>query len=183
MTHAPGATVAEPHISRVWAMPNKYTFAIKEIKYLIHRYTFGKQIIINPMCGETGLGTHTNDLNPKLNADDHRDALEYLRGFDDNFADVLLFDPPFSSRQALESYSAVGMENFCKNNGWYAKLRDEVARVTKPGGVVISCGWNSMGLGKKRGFKIIEILLVAHGSSHNDTIVTVERKAAGALTA
>lgn len=26
------------------------------------------------------------------------------------------------------------------------------------------------------GFEIIEILLVAHGGMHNDTIVTVERK-------
>lgn len=33
-----------------------------------------------------------------------------------------------------------------------------------------------MGIGKKNGFEIIEILLVAHGGMHNDTIVTVERK-------
>ena len=37
-------------------------------------------------------------------------------------------------------------------------------------------GWNSNGVGKVRGFEIIEILLIAHGGSHNDTIVTVERK-------
>lgn len=29
---------------------------------------------------------------------------------------------------------------------------------------------------KNRGFEIIEIMLVAHGGNHNDTIVTVERK-------
>lgn len=32
------------------------------------------------------------------------------------------------------------------------------------------------GIGKTRGFEIVEILLVAHGGNHNDTIVTVERK-------
>ena len=32
------------------------------------------------------------------------------------------------------------------------------------------------GDGKKYGFEIIEILLVAHGGWHNDTIVTVEKK-------
>ena len=32
------------------------------------------------------------------------------------------------------------------------------------------------GIGKQYGFEIIEILLVAHGGWHNDTIVTVERK-------
>lgn len=31
-------------------------------------------------------------------------------------------------------------------------------------------------MGLKRGFEIVEILLVAHGSNHNDTIVTVEKK-------
>ena len=46
----------------------------------------------------------------------------------------------------------------------------------KKGGIVLSCGWNSMGIGKTRGFEIIEILLVAHGGAKNDTIVTVEVK-------
>jgi hypothetical protein len=31
-------------------------------------------------------------------------------------------------------------------------------------------------MGKNRGFEIVEILIVAHGGHHNDTLVTVERK-------
>ena len=31
-------------------------------------------------------------------------------------------------------------------------------------------------MGNKRGYEIIEILLVSHGSAHNDTICVVERK-------
>lgn len=42
--------------------------------------------------------------------------------------------------------------------------------------MAISFGWNSQGFGKNLGFKIIEILLVAHGRGHNDTIVTVEER-------
>jgi len=37
-------------------------------------------------------------------------------------------------------------------------------------------GWNSMGLGINRGFRMDRILLVPHGGSKNDTIVTVETK-------
>jgi hypothetical protein len=37
-------------------------------------------------------------------------------------------------------------------------------------------GWNSSGVGTKRGMELIEVLLVSHGGSHNDTICTVERK-------
>lgn len=44
------------------------------------------------------------------------------------------------------------------------------------GGKCISLGWNSGGVGEKNGFSITRILLVPHGSHHNDTIVTVEVK-------
>jgi hypothetical protein len=58
----------------------------------------------------------------------------------------------------------------------WKRWKDEIARVIQPGGVCISFGWSSAGLGKDRGFEIVEILLVPHGGNHNDTIVTVERK-------
>ena len=44
------------------------------------------------------------------------------------------------------------------------------------GGYAISFGWNTNGFGKARGFKIVEIMAVAHGGSKNDTFVTVEKK-------
>ncbi len=37
-------------------------------------------------------------------------------------------------------------------------------------------GWNTGGLGKGRGFSLDRILLVPHGGTRNDTIVTVETK-------
>jgi hypothetical protein len=42
--------------------------------------------------------------------------------------------------------------------------------------VVLSFGWNTSGMGKARGFEIEEILLVCHGSDHNDTICMAERR-------
>ena len=47
---------------------------------------------------------------------------------------------------------------------------------SKKDGVVITCGWNSSGIGNVNGFRIVEILLVHHGGWHNDTIITVEKK-------
>ena len=61
-------------------------------------------------------------------------------------------------------------------HGQYMKSGEEIGRIVNRGGIVISCGWNSGGIGKKYGFEILEILLVPHGGAHNDTIVTVERK-------
>ena len=51
----------------------------------------------------------------------------------------------------------------------------------RTGGHAISFGWNSNGFGKRRGFEIVEIMLVAHGTHHNDTIVTVEKKVQSSL--
>ena len=55
-------------------------------------------------------------------------------------------------------------------------MKKEIARVLTPSGVCITFGWNSGGIGKGMGMDIEEILLVAHGGWHNDTICTVDRK-------
>ena len=60
-------------------------------------------------------------------------------------------------------------------HGW-SKSRKHISDLLIGGGICISFGWNTVGIGKKKGFEIIEILLVSHGIGHNDTIVTVERK-------
>jgi hypothetical protein len=51
-----------------------------------------------------------------------------------------------------------------------------MSRIIKPDGIIMCFGWNSSGVGIKRGMKLVEILMVSHGGSHNDTIVTVEKK-------
>ena len=86
--------------------------------------------------------------------------------------------PPFSPRQIKECYESVGFVpkgNYTQASFW-SKQKDEIARISKLGSVVMSFGWNSNGMGKSRGFSQEEILIVAHGGNHNDTIVTVERK-------
>lgn len=59
---------------------------------------------------------------------------------------------------------------------FWSNMKKEIGRIIKIDGFAISCGWNSGGVGKKYGFEMQEILLVAHGGWHNDTIVTVDRK-------
>jgi hypothetical protein len=54
--------------------------------------------------------------------------------------------------------------------------KDSMKEILKTGGFAICFGWNSGGMGVTRGFELVEILLVAHGGAHNDTIVTIEKK-------
>jgi len=63
-----------------------------------------------------------------------------------------------------------------KKNIKYNYGKNGLAKVIKPRGLCISFGWNTIGLGKVRGFEIIEVLIVSHGRLHNDTLVTVEQK-------
>lgn len=81
--------------------------------------------------------------------------------------------------QAAQCYNEFGkdkIEDSVTNMRYWANCKTEVARILKPNGICIICGWGSTGIGLNRGFEMVEILLVPHGGSKNDTIVTVERK-------
>ena len=164
-------------IERAWAMPNSRTFEIKPIKELIlSEMTDG--LWIDPFANSNKLAKITNDLNPEFDTDYHMDALDFLKMFDDYSVDGILYDPPYSPRQVSECYNDVGYNvtwDMTKASFWGNHKR-EIARIVKPGGKVITFGWNSGGIGMKNGFSIKRILLVPHGGWHNDTICTVETK-------
>lgn len=58
----------------------------------------------------------------------------------------------------------------------YKRVRDAVDELLRPGGIVLSFGWSSNGMGKSRRYELEEILLVCHGGAHNDTICIAKRK-------
>lgn len=166
-------------ITRTWAMPNKNTFTIKPIKELVEKHLKGAEVIIDPFANNCKYGTLKNDLNPEFETDCHMDALSFLKSIPSNSADAVLYDPPYSITQASTCYKSYGKEKLERNvanMGYWGDCKNEVARILKVGGKAIVCGWSSMGIGKGRNFQFIEILLVPHGGSKNDTIVTVEFK-------
>jgi hypothetical protein len=81
-------------------------------------------------------------------------------------ADLVLFDPPYSITQAAQCYKDYGkdkLERSVANMGYWADCKNEVSRILKPNGIALICGWNSNGIGKNRGFEMLEIVLVPHG--------------------
>jgi len=157
-------------IERVWAMPNKWTFTIKPIKKLLEEECNGG-FWIDPFAGRNSPADLTNDINPDVPAQKHEDALKFLKSIESGSADGILYDPPYSLTQARE----YGRAEY-SNMKYWKQCKDEIARIIRPGGKAICFGWNSMGIGKGRGFDIQRILLVPHGGSKNDTIVVVEKK-------
>ena len=164
-------------INRIWAMPNKWTFRIKPINILINKYGRDFKNWIDPFAGMTSPAQITNDLNPKSCAKYNMKALDFAKMLDGNY-DGVLFDPPYSGRQVKECYNDLGIDVLRDdtNSFFYYSVKRELSNKIKLGGYALSFGWNSNGFGKKYGFEIVEVLIVAHGSAHNDTICTVEKK-------
>lgn len=165
-------------IERVWSMPNKNTFEIAPIKALLQEEVDLTQKWIDPFANENKIASVTNDLNKAYHTDYHLDALDFLKLFEDDSVDGVLYDPPYSPRQVSECYNDVGYNvtwDTTKASFWGNHKR-EISRIVKIGGKVITFGWNSGGIGYKYGFEIQRILLVPHGGWHNDTICTVEVK-------
>lgn len=160
-------------------MPSADTFSIPPIRELLRWRLKDCSVIVDPFARNSRFGTLTNDLNPETEATHHLDALEFLSGLvaEGVQADAVLFDPPYSPRQISELYAQVGRRcstNDTQNARLYRECRERLAGMLRPGGIAISCGWNSAGFGKK--FEMEELMLVTHGGAHSDTIVTVERK-------
>ena len=172
----------EPPIvmSRAWAMPDANTFSIPPIRALIARHlTDG--VWLDPFSRASPFSHRciTNDLNPDFPADHHEEAADFLRRFDGADVDGVLFDPPYSPRQISEAYKGVGREVHGEDttSAFYGDRKALAARAIRRGGKALCFGWNSGGLGKANGFRLVEVLIVSHGGAHNDTICTVEIKA------
>jgi hypothetical protein len=170
------------NITRKWAMPNSDTFDVPEIGEFVKSYLRKSIVSVDPFARNKRWATYTNDLNPDTDAEYHLDALDFLAKLqsDGVTADLVILDPPYSARQVAECYQQVGrtvtMQD-TQGKSW-SDWKDAINKIVPVGGVVLSFGWNSVGMGRKHNFEIVEIMLVCHGGVHNDTICMAERKIA-----
>jgi len=168
-----------------WAMPNKARFTIPPIRRFIDTWNTGGEIY-DPFCGDSTIAQHRNDI--KISG---IDSLEWLQDQKENSSDIFLHDPPYTPRQLKECYNSIGRSLHDTKASYWAKLRDEIVRIVKPGGVVLSFGYGASHVGKTRGFTtkdglivlpcdnvdgydIIDGLMVLHGGNHNATICIAE---------
>ena len=171
-------------INRVWAMPTGDTFDCPPIGEMVKKYMRSSKISIDPFARNKRWSTYTNDLNPDTAAEYHMDALDFLvmllnKGVQ---ADLIIFDPPYSIAQSKQIYESFGVQKFtaanAQNVGHWSKEKKVCYELLAVGGYFLHFGWHSNGMGKGRDTQIEELLLVAHGRSHNDTICMAEKKLA-----
>lgn len=169
--------------SRCWAMPNGDTFSVPPIGEFVLRYLDQSMLSVDPFSRNKNWATYTNDLNPKTSAQRHMDAEAFLLALADEghagTIDLAILDPPYSPRQISELYKEIGLTCGMKDTQsavLYQRVRNALAPLLSPDAIVLSFGWSTNGMGKKHGFEIIEIMLVAHGGAHNDTICMAEKR-------
>lgn len=169
--------------SRTFAMPDAETFSIKPIGEFVRAYLACSKVSVDPFARNRDWATYTNDIDPATSAQSHQDAETFLKSLADHgiAADLAFFDPPYSPRQIAEHYKSAGLQvtgQDTQNGRLYRRVRDALDAVMAPGGLVLSFGWQSVGMGIGRSYELLETLLVAHGGGHNDTICIAERKRA-----
>lgn len=155
-------------------MPNKWTFEIKPVKeYLQATTLFGYTLF--PFAGKTRIldsPTHLHiDINPDMNPDILGDSRDVLKTFVEDYRrfNTIVLDPPFSFFQAVRTYGNKKMSDI-------SYIKDLCNQLLLPRGKVISFGFNSTGMGKKRGYIKQELHIFNHGGNHNDMMMLVERK-------
>lgn len=138
--------------------------------------------ICDPFAADNNLADpFTNDINPNSRAYYNMDAIDFmdhLIGGDEEllehveYFDLVLFDPPFSFRQAEKYVGSV--TNVYTAPAYVNKCFKRIYTLLKPGGYVLKFGFNSTR--DHVGLDLVKYWIVNHGGNHNDTIVTLWHK-------
>jgi len=151
---------------------NKYTFKSKKIKKWVETNCEGQTL--NLYAGKTKLDINEFrvDCDTTMNADIYQDAFNYVYHIKTHtpckLFKTILLDPPYSHRKSMEFYNG-------KKSSRFNAIKDMLPNIVEPGGIIITFGYQSVSMGKKRGFEIEKILVISHGGAIHDTIATIER--------
>lgn len=160
-------------MERWFEVPKKWTFQMPKLRRWVESRLEGD--VLNLFGGFTrldhpgGASILYNDRNLDLEADYRRDSYNLLEWQDagGRFGTVIL-DPPFTAYQAVRTYGITRAQEI-------SHAREVALYALKPGGRIISIGYNSTGMSESRGFVKESIALVNTGASHNDYIALCER--------
>lgn len=151
--------------------PKKYTFEMPLLKKWIEQQCRGK--VLNLFAGKVCLLVDEvrNDLDPLMPAEYHLTADQFCKiAIEKGMKfDTIILDPPYNLRKSREKYNGRYFGNF-------TVIKRMMPDILNPNGKVITLGYDTTGIGKKRGFQKIAICVVNHKGDHNDTLVLVEQK-------
>lgn len=151
--------------------PNRWTFQSDKIRQWVESHLQGR--VLNACAGKTEL-EHSgeiirNDLNPERDADYHYDVVEIAEYFEPNSFDTVVFDPPFSEKQAGSSYDGVQVAEI----GRAMRQFDELLRAN---GVVIQMGFTTTCMPGEMDYERQEVAIFNTLGRMNDWLGTVDKR-------
>lgn len=150
--------------------PKRYTFEQPLLKLWVEQWCKGK--VLNLFAGKVILGVDEFrvDIDKAMPAHFHGDAFEFVSSTKMIF-DTVILDPPYNLRKSREKYND-------RYVGSLTKIKNSINRIVTPFARIISLGYDSVGMSKKRGYEKVAICLVCHSGDHNDTICLAEQRLA-----
>ena len=159
--------------------PKRYTFEQPKLRVWVENYCKGNGQVLNLFAGKVKLNVPELrvDIDENMPANIHVDAYHFVSEMRDSLSiegppmlfGVVILDPPYNIRKSREKYEGRWI-------GKLTKIKNILPGIIRPGGRVISLGYDSVGMSKSRGFKKIALCVVCHGGDHNDTLCLVEEK-------
>jgi len=153
----------------------RFTFRNKRVREWVENH-IQPPMVLNLFAGKYSLNLPEgcreirNDLNPKMeNLDYNMDALEFVEQWDGPKFNTVILDPPYALRKSMTKYNGFISSPF-------NMIKNKLLDIIEPNAVILTAGYHSNSMGKRRGFKQEHILLMSHGGAIHDTIITLEKR-------
>ena len=147
----------------------RYTFQSPKIKKWVEENSNGK--CLNLFAGKTKLNIDEvrNDIDDVALKDFQMDALDFIKyAIKEKMSfDTIILDTPYAYRKAMEMYNG----NYTSK---FKQIADLVPKILRKDGIVISFGYHSTFLGKKRKATLRKLCVFAHGGAQHCTIGIIE---------
>lgn len=151
-----------------------YQREYKKAQYLAG-FTPSREHVIDPFARNCPWGTIRNDLDPDMPTHYHMDAADFmeemeckrLMGGMDLPVGIVLFDPPFSARQA-ERYEVGDQNLYTTTDGRIGRIGASSVALLKPGGIFLKLGYNTVR--PAVGLTLVRVAIATFGGNRNDVI-------------
>lgn len=152
----------------------RYTFRNNRVREWVENHCEGPYIL-NLFAGKYSLNLPNgwkeirNDLNPEMeNLDYSMDALEFVEQWEGPKFNTVILDPPYALRKSMTKYNGMVSSPF-------NQIKNKLLNIIAPNAIIMTMGYHSNSMGKRREFKQEHILLLSHGGAIHDTILTLEK--------
>lgn len=161
--------ISKPKLEIINTNLRRYTFESPKIKKWIESNSSGK--VLNLFAGKTKLDLDEirNDIDHEAVADYNEEALDFVLNWRGCKFDTIILDPPYSYRKSMEMYKG-------NLNSRFKLIADNLDRILKKNGKIISFGYHSTFMGKKRNYYLDRMCIFAHGGAQHCTIAIIEKR-------